>query len=210
MQDFRKELFSPQRIDINLADTALDREISIAGTSFYIYEAPDQTSLISVKINRQGSDSLDFVLYTGFRTPFKKLFITTPAGQTGIIKLVVLASEIGESGFIDNRSSISSVMQEISDQLRGDSIWEMWGDEVAVGTTPAVLLLAANANRKGGSIQSKSTNSGIIYIGFGSDVSSTKWAYELYPGAQVAIEQYRGNLYAIATVADQKAGVVEL
>ena len=106
---------------------------------------------------------------------------------------------------VDNRSAISLTMSDVLAQLQGDILPENWDTEKTVGTA-AVLILAANANRKGCNVQAKSTNTGIIYVGFTNTVTSSKWVAELQPGMSFSIDDYRGDIYAIATVAGQLVG----
>jgi hypothetical protein len=210
-QDRIKEVVShglsaPQPIVIDLADAVKDKEFSITGTSFYIIEAPDQASYISIKVNRQDALPIDWVWQTGFRSPFTKLYITTPAGQAGLMKIVIAAEEADVFEIIDNRSSISMAMLDILAELQGDIAPETIGTEKTVGTTPAVEVLAANADRKGAMVQAKDSNLGIIYIGLDNTVTTTKWVAQLSAGASLPIDDYRGPIFAIADTAAQRLG----
>jgi hypothetical protein len=106
---------------------------------------------------------------------------------------------------VDNRSAISLTMSDVLAQLQGDILPENWDTEETVGTA-AVSILAANANRKGCNVQAKSTNTGIIYVGFANTVTTSKWVAELQPGMAFSIDDYRGDIYAIATAAGQLVG----
>jgi hypothetical protein len=106
---------------------------------------------------------------------------------------------------IDNRSAISESMSDILAELQGDITPENWGTEKTVGTA-AVSIIASNADRKGCIVQAKNTNTGGIYIGFDNTVTSSKWIAELMPGMSLTLDNYRGDLYGIASAAGQLLG----
>ena len=214
-------LSAPQTIPINLSVVVTDKEVSIAGNSFYIFESPDQTSYISVKVNRSDMPALDLVKQTGFRAPFTKLYITTPAGQTGTMKIVIAAEDATLFEIIDKRAVISQTMEDVLTELQdnvtpamqgvlaelqGDIAQENWSTEKTVGTTSAVQVLAANTARKGAMVQAKNSNTGVIYIGFDNTVSTTKWVAQLQAGMSWALDDYRGPIFAISDTAAQLLG----
>lgn len=199
-------LAGPVNIEINLADVKSDQELRIAGNYFYVKESPDQTSYVQVRMNRTDGPLIDFTKYLGFVFPFNVLYITTPAGQAGTMKIIIGITDTDELfRIIDNRSQLSDTMQAILDELKGITAAGTQGSEITVGTS-AVQVFAAGANRKGCSMQSKYTNSGIIYLGFENTVSSTIWWKQLMPGDDQAIDDYRGPVYAIASAAGQLLG----
>lgn len=202
-------LSAPQRIYIDLSVPISMMEYNVSGNYFYILEAPDQTSYIDVQINRNDAPALPYTVQRGFhKQPFNKLYITTPTGQAGTMTVIVAAESPGEFEFIDNRSSISQSMSDILDELRGDIIPENWGTQKTVGLT-AVEVMAANANRKAASVQSKDLNTGKIYIGFDNTVTTTKWVVELQPGMSWSVDDYRGPIFAISDTAGQLLGYGE-
>lgn len=94
-------------------------------------------------------------------------------------------------------------------ELQGDLTPETVGTEKTVGAVAAALILAANASRKACCLQAKSTNTGKVYIGFDNTVTSTKWVAELQKGMAFCVDDYRGDIYAIATAAGQLVGYGE-
>lgn len=199
-----------QQISIDLSVVAVDQEYNLSGNFFYVKESPDQDMYVEVKINGSNVKAIPWTKQTGFVHPFNRLYITTPAGQTGTMTILI-ASEAPELfDVIDNRSAISVATQGILDELRGDVTPESWGTEKDVdtaATTPArTEILAANADRKGCMVQAKSTNAGIVYIGFDATVATTKWVAELQAGQAFSIDDYRGPLWAVASVDNQLAG----
>lgn len=201
----RLDYVSLQQIKIDLATAIADKPFDLAGNYCYIIDSPDQTSYISIKINETNQPAVNWVKQTGFMQPFRRLYVTTPAGQTGTMTLLIASMAPEWFSIIDNRSAISESMSDILAELQGDITPENWGAEITVGTA-AVSIIAANADRKGCIIQNKSTNSGIIYIGFDNTVTSSKWIAELQPGMSFMLDDYRGDLYAIGSAAGQLVG----
>ncbi len=206
----RRDAGMIKRIDIDLSLAMIDHEYALAGNMFYIWDAPDGT-YINIKINETRESAINYVEQTGQKTPFDKLYITTPAGQTGNLILIygTEAPELVE--MLDNRGAISGDLATIRDELMGDVTPENWG-EITVGVAQAQLL-AANANRKDCSICSDIDNTGNIYLGFDNTVTTAaggaNWFHVLTPGASWGVDDYRGPIHAIATVAAQLVGTGE-
>ena len=215
-KDFRGQLdevhrmgLAPARqIEINLAVVKPDQEFNVAGNFFYIKDAPGLTEYIEVKVNSSGRPAVSWTKQTGFIQPFNRLYITTPAGQTGTMKILIASEAPTLFDILDNRSAISEATQGVLDELRGDVTPEDY-NQATIGVAQSEVL-AANVDRKSFSIQAKSTNTGIVYIGFDNSVTSTKWWAELEPGQSCEGNDYRGPLHAIATVADQLVGFAEV
>jgi hypothetical protein len=200
-----RSLQNAQQIEIDLALVQVDKPYNFAGNYFYVFEAPDQTSYIEVKTNATNQPAIGWVKQTGFIQPFTKLYITTPAGQAGTMKVLIASMAPELFTVVDNRSAISLTMNDVLAQLQGDITPENWDTEKTVGTA-AVSILAANANRKACTVQAKSTNTGRIYVGFANTVTSSKWVAELLPGMAFSVDDYRGDIYAIADIDAQLVG----
>lgn len=198
-------LQAAQKIQINLAVVVQDKEYNLSGNFLYVKDAPDQDSYVDIKVNGSNNTALSWTKQTGFVQPFNRLYITTPAGQTGTMTILIAAEAPELFDVIDNRSAISQDTAGIYAELRGDITPENWGTEKTIGVA-ASKVLDANANRKRAQFQAKSTNAGIIYIGFDNTVTSSKWIAELLAGMAFSVDDYRGDLYAIATVAGEKLG----
>ncbi len=198
-----------QPITIDLAVVKTDAEYNLGGNFFYIKDAPDQDSYIDVKINASNVKAVNWTKQTGFVHPFNRLYITTPTGQTGTMTVLIAAEAPELFNIVDNRSAVSQGITGILGELQGDVTPETWGTEKTVGNAGAVEVLDANANRKGGIIQAKAVNTGIVYIGFDNTVTTTKWIAELQPGQAFTIDNYRGDLWARADAAGQFVGFGE-
>lgn len=197
-----------RQIEINLSIVKPDREFNLAGNFFYIKDAPGLTEYIDVKVNSSGTPAVSWSKQTGFIQPFNRLYITTPAGQAGIMKILIASEAPTLFDILDHRSAISEAIQGVLDELKGDVTPETWGVEKTIGVAQSEVL-AANADRKSANIQAKSTNDGIVYIGYDNTVLTTKWIAELQPGQAYSTDDYRGPLHAIATAADQFVGYGE-
>lgn len=207
----RTSMGVPKIINIDLAIPLTDQEYNFAGNMFYIWQAPDDTSYLEIKVNNTREPAIPFTVQTGLETPFDRLLITTPAGQAGTITLIVATEAPELLQIIDNRTSTIVGFTDILDELRGDVTPENWG-EITVGVA-AVQLLAANVDRKACSICSDANNAGNIYLGFTNGVTTAAggnlWVECLRPGESWGVDDYRGPIYAIATVAAQLVGTGE-
>lgn len=193
------------RFTIDLSVPTIDKPYSFTGNMLYAWTAPDNVSYVDVKISRVDVNPIRLVQGTGFRSPFDVLYITVPAGQAGIMTLHYSDEEEGLLQLIDNRSTTVANLQSIYDELRGDVTLETIGAEKTVNLI-AVSVIAANANRKCCMVQAKSSNTGIIYIGFDNTVTTARWIAELQPGISLTIDDYRGDIYAIGSLAAQLLG----
>jgi len=212
MDTFQKRLEASRALtralhsfDIDLSIAANDKEYAIAGNLFYVLHSPLADDYIEIRLNEIDNPRIMLLKMLGLRAYHERVFITTPAGQTG--NMTILHGKVDPELFavIDNRSVSSATMDAIRDELRGDTTVEDWGTEKTIGFA-AVEILAANADRKGWSCQAKSTNTGLIYVGFDNTVTSAKWWAELQAGVPCGMEDYRGAVFAIASLAGQLVG----
>ena len=199
-----------KRIDIDLSIALIDQAYHISGNYFYLYDMPSGT-YIDIKVNETRESPVSYVEQVGQITPFDTLYITTPAGQTGTAVLLYGTEAPDLVSMIDNRAAVSGDIEAVRDELRGDTTPENWG-EVTVGVAQ-VELLAASANRKACWIHSDIENTGNIYLGFDNTVTTAvggnNWFACLTPGQGWGVDDYRGAIHAIATVAAQAVGVGE-
>jgi hypothetical protein len=211
----KQGLVNCQQIQIDLATEIIDKQFNLAGNYFYILDSPDETSYISVKTNATNQPAIDWVKQTGFLQPFTKLYITTPAGQAGTMKVLIASMAPELFSVVDNRSAISSTMLDVLAELQGGvlpkstTLMPLGYLVQAVGLA-AVNVLPANVDRKGCSIQAASSNTGSVCLGFTAAVATAgPWFIELLPGMSFSIDDYRGPIWAIATVAAQAVGMGE-
>ena len=204
----RASMGVPKTFTINLAVPLTDQPYHISGNIYYVWSAPNESDYVDIKVNKSSEPALRCVRQTGLITPYDKLLITTPAAQTGDM-VILYGTEAPELlSVIDNRSVTAIGLADILAELQGDQLPEDW-NQAAVGVAQ-VQILAANADRKSFSIQAKSTNTGIVYVGCDNTVTAAKWWAELQPGQSCDSNDYRGSLHAIATVAAQAVGYAEV
>jgi hypothetical protein len=199
----------PKSFQINLGVALNNQPYDLSGNAFYIWDAPDAASYILIRVNETREPAIPFRLGTGLTTPFYRLFITTPAGQAGTMTIIYGTEAPDFLDIIDNRSGSVASLDDLLSELRGDVVPENWGTEITVGNAAAIQILAANANRKACIIQAKSTNTGLVYIGFDNTVATNKWIAELQAGMAFSLDDYRGDLYARANAAGQLVGYGE-
>jgi len=114
---------------------------------------------------------------------------------------------IMSTGLVKSAPTIVALSGILS-ELTGLSTGEIWGVEKTIGVAQSQVMALNNA-RHSGSVQAKSTNTGIIYIGYDNTVLTTKWIAELQAGQSYAFDDWLGTIHAIASLADQKLGYCE-
>jgi len=208
----RASMGVPKNFIVNLALPLTDQRYDISGNLFYIWSSPNATDYVDIKVNKSSEPALRCVRQTGLITPYDKLLITTPAGQTGDMTILYGTESPELLTLIDNRSATLADTAAILAELQGDVLPESAAAEIAVGVAQ-VQLLAANADRKGCHICSDILNAGNIYLGFDNTVTTSAggniWFHCLTPGASFSIDDYRGPIHGISTVAAQAVGVGE-
>lgn len=204
----RASMGVPKNFVVNLALPITDQTYNISGNLYYVWSAPGENDYVDIKVNKSSEPPVRCVRQTGLITPFDKLLITTPAGQAGNM-VILYGTEAPELlNIIDNRSATVAGITDILAELQGDLVPENW-NQATIGLAQSQVL-AANASRRSFSIQAKSTNTGIVYVGFDNSVTAAKWWAELQPGQSCDGDDYRGPLHAIATVAGQLVGYAEV
>jgi len=196
----------PRRLDIDLAVVAVDYPYSISANIFYVVNAPDGSMYIDVRFNKLNQAQHRLCRQMGLMTPMHTIFVTTPAAQAGIMTIIYGTEAPGLLQAIDNRSATSLDMAQVRAELQGDTIPETWGAEKTVGNGAAVEIINTNVDRKACTIQAKSTNTGIVYIGFDNTVTTTNWIAELQASQTFSVHDYRGDLWARASAAGQLVG----
>lgn len=104
-------------------------------------------------------------------------------------------------------AGLQVVMTAVRDELQGD-VAAVGYNAVAVGMAD-VEIMAANAGRKGCSIQARWDNTGIIYVGFDSGVGPAAYQSCLAAGEGYSWDDYRGPVFAEASIAAQEVGYGE-
>lgn len=130
---------------------------------------------------------------------FSEVYFKNPSVGVMTLFIAVCTGQIQ-----DTRVNVDALLTAIQRELQGDLVEEGYG-ETAVGLA-FVQIIAANAARCGCSIQAKNDNAGIIYVGFDNTVAANNWAINLAANEAFVWDDYRGDVYAIASVAAQNVG----
>lgn len=136
------------------------------------------------------------------KNTFAEIVISNPASVAMTINFGISSSKVD-----DNRFSASGIVNtsdaNVLAELQGITTAGTFAADATVGLA-AVSALASNANRKACLIQADATNTGVIYLGFDNSVTSAKKIISLTAGQSFAVDDYRGDIYAIASIAGQK------
>ena len=210
-----KQIGQVERLTLNLSQVLTDYRMNIVGRAICIWDAPSQNEVIYIRFNNRWRPQIPFRMGKTLGTPFDKIFLTVPAGLTGTMEILYgpdaytflrfnPAIQVIETGA---GTDYSAVLNGIRDELQGDQADEGYGQQT-IGVAQSQVL-AANADRKGFSIQAKSTNGEIVYVGFDNGVTANNWWAELQAGQSCGLHDYRGPLHAIASAGGQLIGVGE-
>lgn len=201
----RSSMGVPKTFTIDLAVPLVDHIYDISGNLFYIWSSQNATDYVDIKVNDTREPAVSYVRQTGLNTPFHRLIITTPPGQTGDM-VIIYATEAPElMQIIDNRSATLTGIEDILAELQGDVTPEAFVGITITAAPGATLIMAARADRKGCCIQALSTNTGPVFLGFANTVTVGGapgiWFAELQAGVPFTIDDYRGPIFGIATAA---------
>lgn len=154
----------------------------------------DDSPLSEIPIGYEYSERKEDTFYThiDFQNPNAAEVTVEYVMSTGIIRTFPTIIKLGE----------------ILSAMSGLSSGEIWDEEKTIGVAESEVM-ALNAARHSLAVQAKSTNKGIIYIGYDNSVTTTKWIAELQPGQAYSTDDWLGTIFAIATAADQKLGFGE-
>jgi hypothetical protein len=201
----------PYVITLPLDNALIEKQISVAGNYFGVFDATDINVKISVKFNSASDTGVTMGIGQSFVRPIKRIFITSNAQAGKTITIIVASLAPDLFSYLDQRSQTlqASYLADILAELQGE-VTGTFGADISVGTTPATLLLAANTNRKSCMIFSDIANTDYIYIGFTNTVTTSTKIVALVPGAVFAIDDYRGAIYGISGTAAQKVSATEV
>ena len=197
----------PRRLTLDLSIPLANQQFSISGTQFGVWAAPLQTDEIQVRFNQNQAVQIPFQRGRVLAVPFNKVFITVPAGGAGNMDILYGHGSMDLFRIFPNAFDVdlTAVLTSTLNELQGDIADEGYG-ETAVGLA-FVQVIAANADRKGCSIQAKWDNGGgIIYVGYDNTVAANNWAYNFAASEGHDWDDYRGPIYAIGSIAALNVG----
>lgn len=197
------DISEPYVITIPLDTATNEKQFSMAGNYFGIYDATDVNTKIKVRFNRSNDTQVEIGMGQSFIRPIKRFFLSWDAQSGETITLLVAALAPDLFAYLDQRSNIlqAQYLSDILDQLKGDT-GGTDGADVSVSThvkvitgadtTHAICLYADPGNTAG------------IAIGFTESVSATNKILILQPGETFMIDDFIGNIYAEAVSGTQK------
>lgn len=210
----KEQIGQPYRLRLDLAQVVNDLEFSLAGRVLAVWDAPSSMDYVDIKFNRQDAHPIRFSMGKVLAVPFTKLFVTTPAGQTGNFDFLygpdsfdVLRIYPVPPALDMTLANILAELAGILGQLQGSEAEIAFGVQ-AVGVA-AVNVLPADPARCGGIIQAASGNAGIIYLGFDNTVGAANCFVELPAGQAWSVDDWRGPVWAEASVAAQNVNTGE-
>lgn len=197
------QISEPQKFVLPL-DTALNnKQYSFTGNFIYVQEATDNNVVVDIGLNRSDADKFQFSKGFGLIFPFKSLFIdsTAQSGKTITILIFNFAPEIFD--VIDNRSALelTSILDEILKQIKGNTTSQEGGARVQLSAEGQVL--ASNTDRVSYTLHNPIANN-TMYIRHGSTtVTTTNYRYALEGGQTIMIDNYQGEVRALASTTGQ-------
>ena len=133
---------------------------------------------------------------------FTSLSFQNPAGVSMTLFIAVSTAPIDDQRYA---FAMLAPLEAIRDELQGIATAGSDGTEKTIGVAQSTVL-SANTSRKGFNLQAKSTNAGIIYLGFTNAVTTAIWFAELQSGQACMMDDYRGPVFGIASIAAQLLG----
>ncbi len=163
------------------------------------------TGALNIRISIDNDPFSEFPIGYEYREKgdehYKKITFQNPNAGTVVIEYIM------STGLVRSSPAMLA-LTEILEELQGVSTGASYDTEKNIGVAQSQVF-GVNAARHSANVQAKSTNSGIIYIGYDALVTSVKWVAELQAGQAYSFDDWLGTIHAIATAADQKLGFGE-
>jgi hypothetical protein len=188
-------------------DTAFtDYFIPLKGLYFGAVAATDITGSVDIEFNRLGSGKTTFTQGLYVTRPFGGIYITSSA-QAGKTISFVLSMYAPLFKIDDNRSNTlqATYLANILDQMQGQVTAGSFDTDVSVSV--AAVVAAASDTRRAVFLFADKANTDNIHIGFSTAVTSVKKVITLAPGESFTVDDYRGDVSAIAGSGTQKLSV---
>lgn len=198
----------PRKLTLDLSVALTNHRFAISGTQLGVWHSPLATDEIQVRFNQNQAVEIPFRRGRVLAVPFNKVFITVPAGGTGNMDILYGHGAMDLFRIFpaipEPFTSMETILGDMRGELEGDILPEGYGIQ-AVGVA-AVEVIPANADRKGCSIQARWDNAGIIYVGFDNTVGPANYKDNLSAEGGYTWDDYRGPVWAEASVAAQEVG----
>jgi len=204
------DLAEPVIMRLNLDTATTDKQFGLIGNYFGIVNADAQTSLVTVKFNRQNVDPVPFSQGLYCSRPFNQVFLSWTAQAGAYVDIIygAYAPEMLQMYDFRSQNVSTTILSDILQQLRGNTAAQGYG-LVTLDADPK-LVLAANASRLGAVIQALSGNTSVSYLGFDANVTTSKYVVALNPGDSFDVGDYRGAIYISNVTATDKISYGEV
>lgn len=207
-QYIQEGIGQPRKLSLDLSIALVNQRFSISGTQFGIWSSPLSTDEIEVRFNANQAVMIPFARGRVLAVPFNKVYITVPGTGAGNMDILYGHGAMDLFRIFpaipEPFTSMETILNSINRELEGDVLAEGYGID-AVGVA-AVEVIAANADRCGASIQARWDNAGVIYVGFNNTVGPANYQSCLSAGDGFTWDDYRGPIFAEASVAAQEVG----
>lgn len=198
----------PRKLTLDMSVALTNHRFAISGTQFGVWHSPLATDEIQVRFNQNQAVQIPFRRGRVLAVPFNKVFITVPAGGTGNMDILYGHGAMDLFRIFpaipEPFTSMETILGDMRAELQGDVLPEGYGIQ-AVGVA-AVEVIPANADRKGCSIQARWDNGGIVYVGYDDTVGPANYQNCLSAEGGFVWDDYRGPVFAEASVAAQEVG----
>jgi len=207
-QYIQQGIGQPRKLTLDLSIALTNHRFAISGTQFGVWHSPLATDEVQVRFNQNQAVEIPFRRGRVLAVPFNKVFVTVPAGLAGNMDILYGHGAMDLFRIFpaipEPFTSMETILTAIRDELQGDVLPVGYGID-AVGVA-SVEIIAANVGRKGCNIQAAQGNAGIIYVGFDNGVGAGQYQAALAAGEAFTWDDYRGPIFAEASVAAQEVG----
>ena len=210
-QYIQQGIGQPRKLTLDLSIALANQRFAISGTQFGIWASPLSTDEIQVRFNANQAVEIPFQRGRVLAVPFNKVFITVPGTAAGNMDIIYGHGAMDLFRIFpaipEPFTAMETILNSMNRELEGDLLAESF-NAVAVGVA-AVQIMPANVDRVGCSVQARWDNTGIIYVGFDNGVGPAAYQSCLAAGESYSWDDYRGPIFAEASVAAQEVGYGE-
>lgn len=189
-------LYTVLEIDLGIARD--DEQLQIAGTYFKVIKATDPNTEISVKLNADRNDLLPLSRGSGFRMPFRRLWLTNVA-QAGKKATIFIANGMDILGSLEKAITEGGGGDFVSSNLGPNT------SELAAAVTPygqlaiaAIAVQVKAANDKRATIYLRNKGPSVCKLGIGIVNPTLATGYELKVDEGIVWNSFIDRISAIS------------
>jgi hypothetical protein len=196
VETLRRKVRTPRTITITIAAGAY-YDWDVEGAEFRVLSLSGVTTVQFAFNNdsfQTAYPSVGYPVAAGLQ--FERVRLYNSAGTSATVVAVASDAPVGSE-----LADVSDLLESIRDGIIGPTTAGAFA-QTTVGVA-AVQIFASAAGTVGGIIQADPANTGTIYLGFDNTVASNKCFAALAATEAWTFDDYRGDVYAIASVAAQ-------